>query len=104
MWEWIGKYWLEVLFGAVSTLLLGLWQALARRMKKTKVEQDAIRAGLQALLRAQIIDMYERYSEKGFAPIYVRDSFENVYKQYEKLGENGVINDIHTKFLALPTR
>lgn len=104
MWEWIGKYWLEVFFGIISTLLLGLWNTLARRMKKTKAEQDAIRAGLQALLRAQIIDMYERYSEKGFAPIYVRDSFENVYKQYEKLGENGVINDIHTKFLALPTR
>lgn len=104
MWEWIAKYWLEFLFGAVSALLLGLWQALARRLKKTKEEQDAVRAGLQALLRAQIIDMYERYSEKGYAPIYVRDSFENVYKQYEKLGENGVITDIHVKFLQLPTR
>lgn len=104
MWEWIGKYWLEVLFGAVSALLLGLWQALAKRMKKNRIEQDAIKAGLQALLRAQIIDMYERYSEKGFAPIYVRDSFQNVYKQYETLGENGVIDDIHQKFMALPTR
>lgn len=104
MWEWIAKYWLEVLFGAVSALLLGLWQALARRMKKTKTEQDAIKAGLQALLRAQMVADYERYSEKGFAPIYARDNFENCYQQYEKLGTNGVIDDIHRKFLQLPTR
>ena len=104
MLEWIAKYWLEVLFGAVSALLLGLWQALDRRMKKTKTEQDAIKAGLQALLRAQMVADYERYSEKGFAPIYARDNFENCYQQYEKLGTNGVIDDIHRKFLQLPTR
>lgn len=104
MWDWIAKYWLEVLFGAISALLLGLWQALAKRMKKTKEEQEAIKAGLQALLRAQMVADYERYTEKGFAPIYARDNFENCYRQYEKLGENGVIEDIHTKFLQLPTR
>lgn len=104
MLEWIAKYWLEVLFGAISALLLGLWQALARRMKKTKEEQDAIKAGLQALLRAQMISDYDRYLEKGFAPIYARDNFQNCYNQYEKLGENGVIEDIHNKFLQLPTR
>lgn len=102
--EWIAKYWLEVLFGAISALLLGLWQSLARRYHKTKSEQEAIKAGLQALLRAQMIADYERYSEKGFAPIYAKDNFENCYKQYEKLGKNGVIEDIHVKFLALPTR
>lgn len=104
MGEWIAKYWLEVLFGAISALLLGLWQSLARRYHKTREEQDAIKAGLQALLRAQMVADFERYSEKGYAPIYARDNFENCYRQYEKLGENGVIEDIHTKFLALPTR
>lgn len=104
MGEWIAKYWLEVVFGAISALLLGLWQSLARRYHKTKEEQDAIKAGLQALLRAQIISDYERYSEKGFAPVYVRDNFENCYKQYERLGENGVITNIHEKFMRLPTK
>ena len=62
-----------------------------------------VRLGVQALLRAQLIADWNRYSEKGFAPIYARENFENVYQQYHNLGANGVMDDIRTKFLALPT-
>ena len=40
---------------------------------------------------------------KGYAPLYARESFENVWVQYEHLGKNGVMSDLRTKFLALPT-
>ena len=43
------------------------------------------------------------YKEKGYAPLYARESFENCWVQYEKLGKNGVMADIRAKFLALPT-
>ena len=62
-----------------------------------------VRLGVQALLRAQMIDDCNRYSEKGFAPIYARENFENCYQQYHRLGANGVMDDLHDKFLALPT-
>ena len=62
-----------------------------------------VRLGVQALLRAQMIDDFNRYSEKGFAPIYARENFENCYQQYHRLGANGVMDDLHDKFLALPT-
>ena len=63
----------------------------------------ALQRGVQALLRAQMIDLYNHYKAKGFAPLYARQSFENLWVQYERLGKNGVITDIRTKFLALPT-
>lgn len=63
-----------------------------------------VRLGVQALLRAQLIDDWNRYSEKGYAPIYARENFENVYKQYHNLGANGVMDDIRAKFLALPDK
>lgn len=63
-----------------------------------------VRLGVQALLRAQLIDEWNHYSDKGFAPIYARENFENVYKQYHNLGANGVMDDIRTKFLALPDK
>lgn len=63
-----------------------------------------MRLGVQALLRAQLIDDWNRYSEKGFAPIYARENFENVYQQYHALGANGVMDDIRAKFLALPDK
>lgn len=64
----------------------------------------ALQKGVQALLRAQMIADYNHYSEKGWAPIYARENFENCWIQYEKLGKNGVMQDIRTKFLSLPTR
>ena len=50
-----------------------------------------------------MVDMYERYSEKGYAPIYAKQNFENVWKQYEALGKNGVMKQIHDSFMGLPT-
>ena len=74
--------------------------AIERRNDKT----DALALGVQALLRAQMINDYNHCQDKGFAPIYARENFENVYKQYKNLGGNGVMTDIHDKFFALPTQ
>ena len=63
-----------------------------------------IRRGVQALLRAQLISDWNYYSDKGYAPIYARENFENVYQQYHSLGANGVMDDLRSKFLALPDR
>lgn len=63
----------------------------------------ALQMGVQALLRAQMIEYYNHYRSKGYAPLYARESFENCWVQYEKLGKNGVMLDIRAKFLALPT-
>lgn len=102
--DWIAKYWIEWIFGVVAGVLLAGWRSLAKKVKEEKEEQAAIKAGLQALLRAQMVNDYNHYSEKGFAPIYARENFENCWRQYERLGTNGVMQDIHSKFMALPTQ
>lgn len=68
------------------------------------VQIRAVKKGLQALLRAQMINDYNHYSEKGYAPIYARQNFENCWVNYEALYKNGVMKDIHDKFMALPAR
>lgn len=62
----------------------------------------AIKKGLQALLRAQLIAEYNKWDEKGYAPIYARQNFQNCWEQYHALGANGVMDDIHDRFMALP--
>ena len=62
----------------------------------------AVKKGVQALLRSQMIADYNKWSEKGYAPIYARENFENCWKRYHALGENGVMDDLHEKFLDLP--
>lgn len=64
----------------------------------------ALKRGVQAILRGQMISEFNRYTEKGWAPVYAKDNFENLWNQYEKLGKNGVMQDIRVKFLALPTQ
>ena len=36
----------------------------------------AMKKGLQALLRSQLIGDYNHYVQKGFAPVYARENFE----------------------------
>lgn len=86
--------WLCVL--SVPSILLAVFKILFMQVK-------AIKKGLQALLRAQLIADYNKWSEKGYAPIYARQNFENCWFQYHALGANGVMDDIHAKFLDLPT-
>lgn len=73
--------------------------------KKDRERAEATEMGIKALLRAEMIKDYNKWHEdRGYAPIWVKDNFENEWKQYESLvGENGVMEDIHDKFMALPT-
>lgn len=75
---------------------------VVRRLHESAKKIKALEAGVQALLRAQMIDTYNKYSERGFAPLYVRENFENLWTQYHALGANGVMDDIRRKFLDLP--
>lgn len=71
-------------------------------VKSVFAQTKGIKRGVQALLRAQMIHDYNKWSERGYAPIYARENFQNCWAQYHSLGANGVMDDIHNKFLALP--
>lgn len=75
-----------------------------KKMKKSEAETKAVKLGIQALLRSQMINDYNRWSEKEYAPIYARENFESCWQQYHNLGANGVMDDIHEKFMDLPTQ
>lgn len=83
--------------------LLGV-PALVAALAKFFVNQiKGVKMGVQALLRAQMIADYNKYNDLGYAPIYARENFENCWQQYHNLGANGVMDDLHMKFLQLPT-
>lgn len=88
---------------SVPALILMIVKYMLNQSKQNRKDTEAVKLGLQALLRSQMISDYNKYSEKGFAPVYARDNFENCWKQYHSLGANGVMDDLHEKFLDLPT-
>ena len=88
---------------SVPALILMIVKYMLNQIKQNRKDTEAVKLGLQALLRSQMISDYNKYSEKGFSPVYARDNFENCWKQYHSLGANGVMDDLHEKFLDLPT-
>ncbi len=83
--------------------LLGVPAILAAVFKYIMAQIKGIKLGVQALLRAKMIDEYNKWEDRGYAPIYARQNFENCWQQYHNLGVNGVMDDLHKKFLELPT-
>ena len=84
--------------GLLITILTGVW----KRIKQNESKTESVQLGVQALLRDRLYSTYLKYAEKGYAPIYARENFENMYKQYHILGANGVMDDIYRKFMDLP--
>lgn len=93
--------WLTLLFG--SGLLTAAFRYLYQHIKENNRKTESVQFGVQALLRNQMIHEYNKYQEKGYVPIYARENFENMWIQYHNLGANGVMDEIHKKFKALPT-
>lgn len=95
--NWIQQYWIEVLFGAIAT-------GLVTGFRMMSVQFKAIKAGMQAMLRNQIIGQYNKYTDKGHIPIYGLENVEAMYVQYHALGGNGTITRLVEELRELPTK
>ena len=92
---------LSLLFG--SGCLITIIEIFFNKIKNNEKRTEALKRGVQALLRDRLYAYYNKYSEIKYAPIYAKENFENIYKQYHNLGNNGVMDDIYRKFMELPT-
>ena len=64
----------------------------------------AMRKGIRALLRADLIRLYNKYHDDlGYCPLYVKQSLEDEYQQYHVLKGNGVGTNMYQALMALPT-
>lgn len=64
----------EVLMHGVHLIVGILIAAFWQKFKKSQEEQDAIKLGLQSLLRAEITKAYYKYKEQGWIPLYALES------------------------------
>ena len=89
---------MHIIHVIVGILVAALWQ----KFHKHKQEQDAIKLGLQSLLRGEITKAYYKYMEQGWIPIYALESLQVIHANYEKLGENNVIDGLWKELMSLP--
>ena len=102
IFDYISLHAIEWLFAAGYTVLVLLYRSLCKKFRTNHAESQALRDGVQALLRQQIIDVCLRYEEHGEAPVWAKQAEEQAYKAYEALGGNDVAHALHERFMQLP--
>lgn len=98
----IGSHWLEWLFTAVLAVLSWLFKLMRDQLKQEQAKNEAIAEGVQALLRESIVTSYNKHLDRGFCPIYAKESIKKVYKAYHNLGGNDVATSLYKKVLEMP--
>ena len=101
--SYIGAHWVEWLFTLCLGALTAAWRAVASKLKVEMAKNEAIADGVQSLLRESIVTNYNRYHEKGYCPIYARESLKKVFESYKKLGGNSVAEGLYHKLMEMPT-
>ena len=103
MEEFIIKYWLEVLFGLICTIFSFLFKKVIKRQEEEK-KSKAIENGVQALLRNELIKNFREYKIKGEATLLDKENMEHMFTEYFNLGGNGMMEEVHDEFLAIPIK
>lgn len=72
------------------------------KMKEKIGVIDHIANGIQSLLRSQMVDIYNQYHKKGAMPMWVKNSFDDCFRNYKSLGGNGFMDNIHEVVMGMP--
>ena len=98
----ISANWVEWFFAAATAALAWCYRGISTRLKEDQQKNEAIADGVQALLRESIVSNYNKYADKGFCPIYAKESLKKVYESYHGLGGNDVATELYAKILKMP--
>lgn len=82
----------------VLTALMGYIVWLLQNQKK---DRDANSKGTMLLLRVQLIEYHDKYTELGEIPSYAYENFQEMYDAYHALGGNGMITKMHEEIEEL---
>ena len=80
----------SIIVWAVTGALGAFTTYLGMRYKKVTRENDALKNGMQSLLRNNIIDAHEKYMKT------------KTYDAYHALGGNGVVTKLYNDVMELP--
>lgn len=105
---------------AATGFIARLWRKIDKRDKKREeqrrkeeerrqqeLEEEllfkrAMREGMQAMLRDNIIKIASKSIKQGYAQVYMADNMTHMFNSYTDLGGNGGVRHIFEQFMALP--
>ncbi len=91
MIDFIIKYWIEFLLTSLTTGFIYVIK-----------QYIGLKTGMIALLRNEIVRIYENYVALGYCPSYMKENVNNMYESYHKLGGNGMVTTMVNDLFKLP--
>ena len=89
----IFKYWIEILLTAITSGIIYVFKQYA-----------GLRNGLEALLKNEIVRIYETYSKLGYCPSYMKENANEIYVNYNKLKRNDMATSMINALYKLPNQ
>ena len=86
---------------SITTSIIGYWIG---KVRNTTKEADAIKHGLQAILRDRMVSLYHEAHQISYTTIEEKSNFDNLYNCYHSLGANGVMDEIHSEYMNMEVR
>ena len=101
--NFISSNWIEWLFLSFAAFSGWGYRRIIKTINANRAEDEALREGVQALLRDRIIHIYDKYTKLEYCPIYVKESVKRMYKPYHALGGNDVATNMVETLIEMPT-
>jgi len=87
------NYWLEILLTITTSTIVYIFK-----------EYIGLKNGLKALLRNEIVRIYETYTKLGYCPSYMKENANEIYINYHKLKGNGMATSMINEINKLPVK
>ena len=100
MINFILEYWIQVLFGILTSLVA----YLVTRIKKWTKEQDEVKDGVLALLHDRLYESGCYHIAREEISVDGMKNYEYLYKSYHSLGGNGTGTEIYNRVTNLPLK
>ena len=104
-------YTIEAILSALTVLICCLIRTSYKMRKEQRLRNEEreeklanISSGLMYMLRVQLIDYHERWTNRGHVTTWGLTNWAGMYETYRALGGNGMIDHLNTEVNQLPTR
>lgn len=91
MLDFIIKYWIELLFTILTSGVVYVFR-----------QYLGLKHGMQALLRSEIVRIYDIHMQLGYCPSYMKENIKDMYESYHLLKGNGLVTSMVNQIYDLP--
>ena len=90
----------QVLGWAATSALAAVVGAVAAQTRRRSTREEALEQGLRALMRAQLIELHEKYVAEGRqCSVDIKEQATSIYQAYHSLGGNGTGTHLYNELM-----